>query len=264
MTVGKYILLPLLLVVSIARVCDAQIKERVVDIPTRPGVVQRLVCLAPEQPKAAVVLFAGGHGGLQISREGAFTWGKGNFLVRSRRLFADQNLVVAIVDAPSDRQRPPYLDGFRQTPEHAHDIKAVIGRLREQAKVPVWLIGTSRGTESVASVATQLTGQEGPDGIVLTSTILSDGGGRAVPDMNLGLLAIPVLVVHHEQDGCFLCMPRDLPRLMDKLGSSPRKRLIIFKGGLDHGNACEAFAHHGFNGIEGEVVTQIARWIVSE
>ena len=192
----------LFLTASIANVCDAQIRERVVDIATRPGVVQRFVYLAPAQPKASVVLFAGGNGGLQISGEGSFAWGKGgNFLVRSRRLFADQNFAVAVVDAPSDRKRPSYLDGFRQIPEHALDIRAVIAWLRKQSGAPVWLIGTSRGTGSVASIATKVTGPEGPDGIVLTSTILSDGGGRAVPDMDLSLLKVPILVVHHEQDG---------------------------------------------------------------
>jgi len=41
--------------------------QRVVDIPTRTGVTQRMLVLAPGSPKAAVVLLAGGHGGLQIS-----------------------------------------------------------------------------------------------------------------------------------------------------------------------------------------------------
>jgi pimeloyl-ACP methyl ester carboxylesterase len=254
----------LVLLVSIVSVCHAQVAERVVDIPTRPGVVQRIVCLTPSQPRAAVILFAGSHGGLQISPQGIFIWGKGNFLVRSRQLFADQGLAVAVVDSPSDRQRPPYLTGFRQTPEHVADIRAVIAWLREQTKVPVWLVGTSRGTESAAFIATRLAGQEGPDGIVLTSTILADGGGRAVPDMDLGKLTIPVLVVHHEQDGCGLCQFRDMARLMDKLGTVPRKELLTFKGGLDYGNSCEAFAHHGFNGLEREAVGRIARWILSE
>jgi pimeloyl-ACP methyl ester carboxylesterase len=235
----------------------------VVDIPTRPGVLQRLLCLFPPQPKAAVILFAGSHGGLQISPQGSLAWGRGNFLVRSRHLFADQNLIVAVVDAPSDRQRSPFLEGFRQTPEHTEDVKAVISWLREQAKVPVWLIGTSRGTESAAFIATQLTGEDGPNGIVLTSTILTDGGGRAVPDLNLGRLTIPVLVVHHEQDGCGLCAFRDIPRLMEKLGTQTKRKLLVFKGGLNHGNSCEAFAYHGFNGIEGDVVSQIAGWILS-
>jgi len=64
--------------------------ERVVEIPTRPDVTQRMVVIEPEKPKAAVILFAGGHGGLQISSKGDFRWGEGNFLVRSRRLFSSE------------------------------------------------------------------------------------------------------------------------------------------------------------------------------
>ena len=129
--------------------CEAhvygQIAPKVVDIPTRPGVSQRMLVLSPQAPKAAVILFPGGHGGLQILPNGAFNWGNGNFLVRTRQLFADQGLLVAVVDAPSDRQSPPYLSGFRQRPEHAADIKAVIAWVRKQANVPVWLVGTNPG-----------------------------------------------------------------------------------------------------------------------
>ena len=40
----------------------AQTAQQVVDIPTRRGVTQRMVVLTPPEPKAAVVLFAGGDG----------------------------------------------------------------------------------------------------------------------------------------------------------------------------------------------------------
>jgi hypothetical protein len=88
---------------------------------------------------------------------------------------------------------------------HAADLKAVIAWVRKSSRTPVWLVGTSRGTQSVAYVATELSGTDGPDGIVLTSTILTDGKSRAVPAMPIGKIRIPVLVVHHEQDGCTLC-----------------------------------------------------------
>jgi dienelactone hydrolase len=242
----------------------AQIVQRVVDIPTRPGVSQRMVVLSPQDPKAAVILFPGGHGGLGISPDGTFNWGEGNFVVRTRQLFAEQGLLVAVVDAPSDRQKPPYLSGFRQRPEHAEDIKAVIAWLRKQAKVPVWLVGTSRGTQSAAYLATELNGPDGPDGLVLTSTILTDNKGRPVPAMPLSKLHIPVLVVHHEQDGCSHCSFKDIPSLMEKLGNAPRKQLLTFTGGENRGDPCEPFAHHGFNGIERDVVTQIATWILEK
>jgi predicted alpha/beta-hydrolase family hydrolase len=241
-----------------------QTTQKVVDIPTRPGVFQRMVVLSPQDPKAAVILFAGGHGGLQISPNGSFKWGEGNFLVRTRQLFADQGLLVAVVDAPSDRQSPPYLSGFRQRPEHAADIKAVIAWVREQAKVPVWLVGTSRGTQSAAYVAAELNGPQGPDGLVLSSTILTDKKGRPVPAMPLSKLHIPVLVVHHEWDGCKLCPFNDVSTLMEKLDHVSKKQLLSFKGGKNRGDPCEAFAYHGFNGLEHEVVAQIARWILAK
>ncbi len=241
----------------------AQVTARVVDIPTRPGVTQRMFVLTPKEPKAAVILFAGGHGGLQINPGGSFKWGEGNFLVRTRQLFADQGLLVAVIDAPSDRQSPPYLSGFRQTAEHVADVKAVIAWLRAQAAVPVWLVGTSRGTQSSAFVATQLEAPDAPDGLVLTSTILADDKGRPVPAMPLARLKLPVLVVHHEQDGCVHCRFGDIPALMGKLEHLPRKQLLTFNGGNSRGDPCEAMAYHGFNGIEREVVAQIAAWIVA-
>jgi hypothetical protein len=179
----------------------SQTAPQVVDLPTRPGVTQRFVYLAPDQPKAAVILLAGGHGGLQISGSDGFKWGKGNFLVRSRQLFASQGLAVAVVDAPSDRQEPPFLSGFRQTNEHVEDIKAVIGWIK-QSKLPVWLVGTSRGTQSAAYIATQLpVAAGGPDGLVLTSTILWDKRSRVVPEMPLEKLAIP----------CWSCITSRMP-----------------------------------------------------
>jgi alpha/beta superfamily hydrolase len=247
---------------GLCSVAFGEVKERVVDIPTRPGVTQRFLYLLPEKPKAAVILFAGGHGGLQIAEDGTIGWGKGNFLVRTRRLFAKHGLAVAVVDAPSDRQSFPFLEHFRQTSEHVADIKAVIAWLKKQHKMPVWLVGTSRGTQSAAFIATQLNAKRGgPDGLVLTSTILTDKKERAVPEMALESISIPVLVVHHEQDGCKLCSYPDIPFLMKKLSNVPRKELIAITGGEDHGDPCEARAHHGFNGNEKDVVKKITDWI---
>ncbi|WP_443083489.1 alpha/beta hydrolase [Variovorax sp. PBL-E5] len=242
----------------------AQTAAQVVDIPTRPGVTQRFVHLAPDKPRAAVILLAGGHGGLRIFPNGSFGWGDGNFLVRTRELFAQQGLVVAVVDAPSDRQSAPFLSGFRQTPEHVADLKAVIAWLRDQTGVPVWLVGTSRGTQSAAWAATQLPRADGgPDGLVLTSTILSDPRSRAVPAMPLERVAVPVLVVHHQQDGCALCAFALTPGLMEKFTAAPRKELIAVSGGISRGDPCEAAAYHGYNGVEADVVGRIAAWITA-
>ena len=236
--------------------------ERAVDIPTRPGVTQRFLLLEAKQPKAVVVLFAGGDGGLRLVADGSMGALRGNFLVRTRQLFADQGLSVAVIDAPSDRQRAPYLSGWRQSAEHAEDVRLLTAWLRQNLKLPVWLIGTSRGTQSVAAIATRFAGTpDAPDGIVLTSTILTDNAGRPVPAMPLEKISLPVLVVHHEQDGCRLCRFSEIPALMQKLTTASRKDLQAYRGGIDRGDPCEAMAYHGFNGLEKEVVAGIATWI---
>ena len=129
-------------------------------------------------------------------------------------------------------------------------------------KLPV-VTGTSRGTQSAAYAAIELSGAGGPDGVVLTSTILSDSRSRSVNAMELSKLRIPVLVVHHEQDGCSVCRFSDTAELMDKLVNSPRKQLLTLKGGSSRGDPCEAFAYHGFNGLEPEVVAQTAAWLLA-
>jgi pimeloyl-ACP methyl ester carboxylesterase len=249
---------------GLSAVSIAATAEKVVDIPSRPGVTLRMLVLVPTEPRAAVVLLPGGHGGLQIYPNGSMKWGDGNFLVRSRRLFADQGLLVVVLDAPSDRQSFPYLSGFRQTPQHVADLKAAIAWAREGFKVHIWLVGTSRGTQSAAYAATELLGPDGPDGLVLTSSILTDDKSRPVPSMPIEKIRVPVLVVHHEQDGCSLCSFSNIPALMAKLKNSSHSEVLSFRGGQNSGDPCEAFAYHGFNGIEPEVVRQVATWVLAK
>jgi len=254
-------LLAALLCMAATALAQTATAPRTVDIPTRPGVTQRLLLLPAQDAKAVVVLFTGGNGLLRIAPDGAVGIG-GNFLVRSRRLFAEQGFTVAVIDAASDRQTAPFLSGFRQTAEHAEDVKATMAWLRQNLKLPVWLVGTSRGTQSIGSIAVRFAGTpDSPDGIVLTSTILTDTSGRPVPAMTLEKLTMPVLVVHHEQDGCQHCAFSDIPLLMRKLDKLPRKELQTWTGGISRGDPCEALAYHGFNGIEKQVVADISAWI---
>lgn len=236
---------------------------QVVDLPSRAGVTERMLVLQPAAPAAVAVLLTGGNGRAEIDGSGAVGRGKGNFLVRSRDRFVAQGLATIVLDAPSDRSD---LNGdFRDSPEHAADVGAVVRWAREKFGKPVWLVGTSRGTQSAAAVALVLQGPSAPDGIVLTSTILggsprSPVTARPVPQMPLGDLKMPVLVVHHQQDPCPICNPAGLPALMARFPAG-RAQLLTYTGGSSVGPPCEAHSHHGYNGIEDEVVAGIARWI---
>lgn len=234
----------------------------VVDVPTRPGVTLRYLWQAPAQPQAAVILLVGGNGGVRLGADGSLGGMGGNFLARTRAQFVQQGLAVALMDAPSDRQTQPFLSGFRQTPEHVADLKALIADVRQRSQRPVALVGTSRGTQSAAAAAVALAESGGPDALVLTSTILTDPQSRAVPKMALEVLRIPVLVMHHQQDGCKLCAASELPALLDKLPAGYQVRM--YEGGNNVGDPCEAMAYHGFNGLEARVVQDLATWLITK
>jgi pimeloyl-ACP methyl ester carboxylesterase len=236
----------------------AHAAERVVDIPTRPGVTQRFLYLAPEKPRAAAILFVGGAGNPGIQDSGAMSRLGGNFLARTRGSFVAEGIAVALVDAPSDVAD---LHRFRTTPEHIADVGFVIAWLRRETGVPVWLVGTSRGTQSAAYVATRLSGTQGPDGVVLTSTILADRRDVPVPAMAVERIAVPVLLVHHVGDGCRACPFGQVEPLLRQLRAAPRKEIVAVTGGEDTGDPCGAQGHHGYRGREAEVVARIAGWI---
>lgn len=247
-----------LLAASLGAAAASAQTPRVVDVPTRPGVTQRFLYVPAKAPVAAAILFAGGHGGLAIRPDGQFGWGRGNFLVRTRGLFAERGISVAVVDAPSDRQTEPWLGRFRQTKEHAADVKAVVEWLRAETTLPVWLVGTSRGTQSAAWLALA---SIGADGLVLTSTILVDPRGRPVSAMPIEAIAVPTLVVHHRDDGCKATPYAQASALAARLTSSPRKAFLAFDGGTDEGDPCEAAGHHGYAGIEAQVVDAIVAFV---
>jgi len=234
--------------------------QTVVNVPTRPDVLQAYLWLPVPDAVATVVLLVGGNGWLNLSEDGAMRSGAGNFLARSRALFMEQGFSVALPDAPSDRQQPPYLSGFAKR-RHVTDLRAVMADIRKRTGKPVVLVGTSRGTQSAAYMAIASRDAGGPDALVLTSTILEDRKSNAVPQMDLQSLRLPVLVVHHEQDGCALCRYADVPLLTARL-TAPYK-VLSYQDGNTRGDPCEAFAYHGYNGIEPRVVMDIATWIKS-
>lgn len=234
--------------------------EEVRTVPARPGVTQSYILVRTvARPTATVVLFAGGNGLLSLG-SGRLTLG-GNFLVRNRWRFARHGLLVAVLDAPSDR--PNGLDGFRTTATHADDVRALLAALRREAVAPVWLVGTSMGTVSAANAAARLT-TGGADGLVLSSTVTRQGRERpeAVGDVRLADIRVPTLVVHHREDACRATPYADTTSLMRDLKAASRRELLTFEGGAPpQSGPCDARSAHGFLGLDAEVVAAIARWI---
>jgi hypothetical protein len=248
--------------------------NELIKIDTRPGVKQKFILMKPINPTASVVLLDGGPGKLDLSSlSGKPSVGNKNvtFLIEKRDVFANKGLVTAAMDAPSDQQSRKGMElEFRISNEHAQDIKAVADYMRSQVNVPIWVVGISASTLSVPNAAIRIT--EGLDGIVLLSSgtkmprqwTIFKSHPNGVLDMQLDKIIVPTLIIAHKDDKCDLTPPDGAQKIKDALINSPRAEVLYFTGGAKpRSEACREKSPHGFYGIEEEVITAIADFIIA-
>ena len=189
-------------------------------------------------PAYAVILMPGGSGVMNprmVDGKLVFGFG-GNFLIRSRELFADGRFVAASTDATSTPARILAI---------AQDLERRFG------KVAVYVIGTSRSTEATMILAAPLDGQVA--GFVHTSSM----NGIAAFDPRK--FRSRHLVVYHRMDACRVTKPSSSAATRTSYGTET----IEMEGGTSSGDDCEARAYHGYNGIEAVTVDRIKAWIAA-
>lgn len=239
--------------------------QEVVALAPRPGVTETFfLASAPKEPRAIAILFPGGGGYVHIRTEnGQPKFDGGNFLVRVRAEFVKRGVVAAIVDSPSDQQRGDGMgDEFRLSADHLADISAVAADLRRRFPgLPLFLIGTSRGTVSAAAVGAKL--DPPAAGAVLTSTLFRRAGSSAAKQglsrFDFATIKVPLLFVHHASDQCEFTPYADAQRL------SGRYPLISVIGGdTPKSGPCDPYAQHGFYGKESETVEEMVNWMLKK
>jgi pimeloyl-ACP methyl ester carboxylesterase len=234
--------------------------QEMVTLQTRPGVTQSffIAGMGKRAPEAAALLFIGGGGAIDLRMEGGqVRFQQGNFLPRARREFIRNGILPVILDNPSD-QKPAMTDEFRASSAHASDIRAVVAEMKKRyPRLPVFVIGTSRSTLSAAHLGARLDKEIA--GVVLTASLFYSDGRTMAPRLvsfDWSKIGIPVLVVHHWDDGCPPTPYREAARL------EKRYPLVTVRGGKPpQGPACEPFSQHGFFGREAETVDAIAAWM---
>jgi len=250
---------------------------KVISLATHDGTTTRYALVSPKpaakKGKAvALVLLAGGGGHLDLDDQGCPQELKGNSLVRSLPLFHKEGFITALVDSPSDYAGGEGLGGFRIAAEHAEDLGKVITDVRKRTGASVWLVGTSRGTISAANAASRLSGAAAPDGVVLTSALMSGSSAakkkwvaNSVFDLPLESVRIPLLVVGHAEDKC-IRTPPDMMEKITKRTNSAREQVVTVTGGPGWSGgssveACKGKSPHGYLGQEAEVAAGIARFV---
>ncbi len=190
--------------------------------------------LTPPHPHGAIILLAGGNGYIGVGADGAIAH-PGNQLVRTRMAYAAHGFAVLV-------------------PDCCVDLAAAVSYMGQYGRVTV--VATSRGTIRAAS---GLAAGAHPARLVLTSGLLSDASGRGPNVMRiLGSpdALPPTLIVHHRHDECNETLPEGVKPFLDWAGG--KARVIWLDGGVSDGDPCEAWAHHGFNGIDMQVVSAVA------
>ena len=188
--------------------------------------------IKPDAPRGSVILMPGGDGRSNVNADGEILSLMGNQLVRTRSKYASAGLAVLVVDAGVNLAA-------------AVDYMAAIKR-------PVVVIGTSLGTQRAAQ---GIAAGAKPDALVLTSGFLSPESGGGINVMSiLGSpdRLPPTLVIHHRADGCRFTQPAGVDPFIN--WSAGRARVEWLTGGPEAGDPCQAAGHHGFAGLDGQVV----------
>lgn len=188
--------------------------------------------IKPAAVRASVILLPGGDGAIHVGDHGDIHGLLGNQLVRTRNAYAARGLAVLVVDTNTD-------------------LKAAVDYMAK-IKRPVTVIGTSRGTlraaEGIAHGAR-------PDALVLTSGFLSPDSGSSNNVMSIlgSPSALPrTLVIHHTSDACKFTLPAGVEPFIKWAGG--KARVSWLSGGGEQGDPCQARGHHGFAGLDGQVV----------
>jgi predicted alpha/beta-hydrolase family hydrolase len=233
--------------------------QELVSVPTRPGVTQPFVILSMQgrEPAAIALLYIGGGGRINARNDnGNLTFGARNFLPRSGAEFARNGVLPVVMDAPSDQRE--LSDGYREGSEQTADARVVIAELkRRYPGLPLYIVGTSRGTISAAYIGRDLGAEV--DGVVLTSSLFG-GPKRQVASLrgfDYGKIRSRLLFVHHREDGCEHTPYAAAARL------GARYDLVSVSGGRSAESApCEPFSAHGYFGKEAATVDAMAAWML--
>src|SRR5215475_4473189 len=120
---------------------------------------------------------------------------------------------------------------------------------RRYPGVKVYVIGTSRSTEATMALARPLDGKVA--GFVHSSSMnpIASFDPRGLTSRNL--------IVLNKNDACAATKPSNGVASHRKYGTE----LIEVEGGKSTGDDCEAYAYHGYNGIERETIDKIKAWI---
>ena len=252
----------LLLASLLLTAAPLSLAQELVTLQTRPGVTLSffIADMGGAPPRAVALMLIGGGGNIRLRMEGGkVRFGAQNFLPRSRGEFIAEGILPVILDNPTDQQAGDGMsDYFRESTEHTSDLRAVIADVkRRYPGLPVFLATTSRSTVSAAYQARAIGNELA--GAVLSSSLFYAGRQPMLATFDFSTVKIPLLFVHHRDDGCALTPYSEAERL------AARFPLVSVRGGKSpETGPCQPLAPHGYYGKEADTVAAIAAWMLGK
>lgn len=227
------------------------------ELEARPGAAFKMHVFEAPDPIASIVMLEGASG--------VFSPGGVGFVSGHYHTFVGKGFSVAVVEPPKDQRDKfnGFHPRFRGTPAHVHDLAAAVDAIRSDVGKPVWLLGISRGSLSVANFV-----GERPDlidgAVFMSSSTNTPRGFKSVLDYDLSRMPGPVLAVAHEDDGCRGTPPSGARRIADAARRSRAAEAMYFDGGNVVGKSpCGSGSPHVFSGLEDDVVARVAEFIAA-
>ncbi len=186
----------------------------------------------PASARAGIILIPGSHGALKLGPSGKLGALNNNQLVRTRKKYMRFGIATLTIDK-------------------GVNVAAAVSFMRGISRKVV-VVATSRGTLRVAGSLSAR-----PNGVVLTAGLLDKvraaiGSPAALP---------ATLVVHHRQDGCWGTPPAAVEPF--RAWGGGKVQVAWLTGGTSVGNPCKPRSYHGFNGLDGKVVSTVAKFALS-
>ena len=199
--------------------------------------------------RTAFILFPGGDGADHVTVEGGRVKLSKNFLVSTAETYVKNGFTTVIVNSYQ-----AMTDNYRVSTDHAKHIQVILDALTSRGVERFYLVGTSRGTLSVASLATKLSDPH-LKGIILTSSMAS------IARLDLPRIKVPVLFVHHVDDKCHHTPHREAKDISRLVSKSTTVSFVDVTGGLPpQTGPCQALSPHGFFGVEGIATQAMINW----
>lgn len=189
-----------------------------------------------DSPRYVVILFPGGSGVMDPHmQDGKLVYGmRGNFLIRTRNLLVDRDFATVSTNTTTSEER----------------VQALLDDIRRRyPQAKIYVMGTSNGTYATMRLAGFLS--ERVAGVIHSSSL------NAISRFDSREYKNRQLIVSHVGDVCRATQFSASKDSAERYGTD----FIQMDGGISVGEYCEAFSHHGYNGVERETIDRIKDWI---